>query len=195
MNKIDTLRPKTGYPKLLDYIQTIVVRYNLRVPHTFCHGDLTFSNIIFHPNRLFFIDFLDCYVDTFLSDLVKLKQDLYYLWGLKTQNIQSNRIEQIYRYIWTQLEERYSEYMDETFDILDVMNTLRLEPYLTSESHRVILDTIVKSTQLYALSDSANGGSVESIPKHATEVDVDASDVESFYGYGIDPRTELRLLR
>ena len=38
-HKIDTLRPKTEYPKLLDYIQTILIRYNLRVPHTFCHGD------------------------------------------------------------------------------------------------------------------------------------------------------------
>ena len=85
--------------------------------------------------------------------------------------------------------------MNETFDILDVINTLRLEPYLTSESHRVILDTIVKSTQLYALSDSANGGPVESIPKHAAEMDVDSSNVESLYGYGIDSWTELRLLR
>tara|TARA_B100000131_G_scaffold124872_1_gene122051 strand:+ start:1273 stop:2136 length:864 start_codon:yes stop_codon:yes gene_type:complete len=163
LNKINSLKLKTEYKNLIELLEELVYAFNLPVPHTFCHGDLTFTNIIFHKNRLFFIDFLDCYVDTFLSDLVKLKQDLYYLWGLKTQDVHSIRLEQIYKYIWSQLEKRYSSFMDESFMILDVMNMLRIEPYLTSDSQRLILDKMVKSTELYALSYSPNGGTLESV--------------------------------
>jgi len=161
LEKIETLRDKTQYRHYLECIEVMVEKYDLYVPKTFCHGDLTFSNIIFHKNRLFFIDFLDCYIDSFISDLVKLKQDLYYLWGIKTQKIQSNRLEQIYKHIWSELHVRYSEFIDSNvFDILDAMNSLRIEPYLTSSDQRTILDTIVKSTELYANFSGSYGGTV-----------------------------------
>jgi len=161
LEKIETLRDKTQYRHYLECIEVMVERYDLYVPKTFCHGDLTFSNIIFHKNRLFFIDFLDCYVDSFISDLVKLKQDLYYLWGITTQKIQSNRLEQIYKHIWSELHVRYSEFIDsDVFDILDAMNSLRIEPYLTSSDQRTILDTIVKSTELYANFSGSYGGTI-----------------------------------
>ena len=152
------------------------------VPHTFCHGDLTFANIIFHQNRLFFIDFLDCYVDTFLSDLVKLKQDLHHLWAVRNQDVYTNRIHQIYEYIWDKLEVRYADYRTKSFHILDVMNALRIEPYLTSDSQRVILEGIVKSTELYAISYCSDGGAINQISKHETEVDVVTSNVTSHDG-------------
>ena len=152
------------------------------VPHTFCHGDLTFANIIFHKNRLFFIDFLDCYVDTFLSDLVKLKQDLHHLWSVHNQDVYSVRIHQIYQYIWDKLEVRYESFMNESFHILDVMNTLRIEPYLTSDDQRVILEGIVKSTELYAISYCSNGGTINQISKDETEVDVVTSNDKSHDG-------------
>jgi len=161
LEKIETLRDKTQYRHYLECIEVMVEKYDLYVPKTFCHGDLTFSNIIFHKNRLFFIDFLDCYVDSFISDLVKLKQDLYYLWGITTQKIQSNRLEQIYKHIWSELHVRYSEFIDsDVFDILDAMNSLRIEPYLTSSDQRTILDTIVKSTELYANFSGSYGGTI-----------------------------------
>ena len=158
LKKIAILKEKTSYPKYIEFLRKYVEDNKIIVPHTFCHGDLTFANIIFHKNRLFFIDFLDCYVDTFLSDLVKLKQDLHHLWAVKNQNVYSNRIHQIYQYIWDKLEVRYESFMNESFHILDVMNTLRIEPYLTSDSQRVILEGIVKSTELYAISCSSDGG-------------------------------------
>ena len=46
------------------------------------------------------------------------------------------------------------------FHILDVMNALRIEPYLTSDSQRVILEGIVKSTELYAISYCSDGGAI-----------------------------------
>ena len=160
LKKLDSLKEKTFHKEYIEFLRKYVESNKIIVPHTFCHGDLTFANIIFHKNRLFFIDFLDCYVDTFLSDLVKIKQDLDYFWALKTWNVHTHRLEQIYRFAWNELENRYSSFMYEPFDILDVMNILRIEPYLTSEDQRVILDRIIKSTKIYANFISSNGGPI-----------------------------------
>ena len=163
LKKLDSLEEKTFHKQYIGFLRKYVEMNSMIVPHTFCHGDLTFSNIIFHKNRLFFIDFLDCYVDTFLSDLVKVKQDLHHLWGLQTQNCYTHRVEQIYRWAWSKLEDRYSTFMYESFDVLDVMNSLRIEPYLTSDSQRVILDKMVKSTKIYANFISSNGGTFKTV--------------------------------
>ena len=182
LNKLDSLKEKSSYPKYIEFLRKYVEDNRMIVPHTFCHGDLTLANIIFHKNRLFFIDFLDCYVDTFLSDLVKLKQDLHHLWAVKNQDVYTARIHQIYEYIWDKLEVRYADYMTKSFHILDVINALRIEPYLTSESQRVILEGIVKSTELYAISYCSDGGAINQISKHETEVDVVTSNVTSHDG-------------
>ena len=182
LKKITSLKEKTSYPKYIEFLRKYVEDNQIIVPHTFCHGDLTFANIIFHKNRLFFIDFLDCYVDTFLSDLVKLKQDLHHLWAVRNQDVYSNRIHQIYQYIWDKLEVRYESFMNENFHILDVMNTLRIEPYLTSDDQRVILEGIVKSTELYAISCSSDGGAINPISETETEVDAVTSDDKSHDG-------------
>ena len=182
LTKIDSPKEKSSHKKYIEFLRKYVEDNKIIVPHTFCHGDLTFANIIFHKNRLFFIDFLDCYVDTFLSDLVKLKQDLHHLWAVRNQNVYTNRIHQIYQYIWDKLELRYESHMSEDFHILDVMNSLRIEPYLTSDSQRVILEGIVKSTELYAISYCSDGGAINQISKHETEVDVVTSNVTSHDG-------------
>ena len=143
--KIKVLKNKTCYKNYLEYIELLIKKQNVYVP----------------KNRLFFIDFLDCYVDSFISDLVKLKQDLYHLWSIKTQNIQSNRLEQIYKHIWNQLYCRYSKFIDtDEFDILEAMNSLRIEPYLTFSHQRSILDIMVKSSKLYADFNNSYGGTV-----------------------------------
>ena len=164
LDKLDSLKEKSSYPKYIEFLRKYVEDKRIIVPHTFCHGDLTFANIIFHENRLFFIDFLDCYVDTFLSDLVKLKQDLHHLWAVRNQDVYTVRIHQIYEYIWDKLEIRYTDYLTDGFHILDVMNALSIEPYLTSDSQRVILEGIVKSTELYAISYCSDGGAINQIP-------------------------------
>ena len=121
-------------------------------------------------------------MDTFLSDLVKLKQDLHHLWAVRNQDVYTNRIHQIYQYIWDKLEVRYCSYMNESFHILDVINALRIEPYLTSDSQRVILEGIVKSTELYAISYCSDGGAINQISKTKTEVDVVTSNDKSHDG-------------
>lgn len=127
-------------------------------PKTFCHGDLTFSNILFNGKRIFLIDFLDSYVNSFLVDLVKLKQDLFYFWSIRINGKKSLRLYQTKRYIWKKISERYAEYIGtDLFSILDVINLLRIQPYLTNPKHRIILERLVKSTRLYEEFNHSNG--------------------------------------
>jgi tRNA A-37 threonylcarbamoyl transferase component Bud32 len=150
LDKIQTLKQNSHHKNFIEYLENFIKKNPVIVPNTFCHGDLTFSNILFHPNRLFFIDFLDCYVDSFLCDLVKIKQDLYYHWSLKVQNLSSVRIIQIYRYLWGKLEERYEYFIHTTsFDVLDAINILRIEPYLTNLHQQSILNKVITSNKLY----------------------------------------------
>jgi len=65
---------------------------------------------------------------------------------------------QIYKKIWDTLSCKYEKSIQtDEFEILDVMNTLRLEPYLTNDNQRFILNKMVTSTKLYEKFNSSNG--------------------------------------
>ena len=162
LDKINSLETHTNHLTDLYHIRQMVSSITMRIPQTFCHGDLTFTNIIFNKNRLYLIDFLDCFIDSFLCDLIKLKQDLYYHWSLDVQGIKNLRIRQIYSFLWRKLEERYSQYVETIeFDVLDVLNTLRIEPYLTNEDQRLIIKRMLKCSSLYGNVNCSDGREVE----------------------------------
>lgn len=161
LNKIKSLESNTQYTSILHDIEKYVCNTEIKIPQSFCHGDLTLTNIIFHSNRLCFIDFLDSFIDSFLCDLVKLKQDLFYHWSLYNQSIKNLRIIQIYSFLWQRLERRFSKYINTIeFKILDVLNTLRIEPYLTNEKQRVIIERMIKCSGLYGNVNYSDGGTV-----------------------------------
>ena len=162
LDKINSLETHTRHLTDLYHIRQMVSSITMKIPQTFCHGDLTFTNIIFNKNRLYLIDFLDCFIDSFLCDLIKLKQDLYYHWSLDVQGIKNLRIRQIYSFLWRKLEERYSQYVETIeFDVLDVLNTLRIEPYLTNEDQRLIIKRMLKCSSLYGNVNCSDGREVE----------------------------------
>lgn len=161
LSKIDSLETKTNFKDYLFFLKNHLSDTTIVAPKTFCHGDLTFTNILFHKNRLFFIDFLDSYVDSFLCDFVKLKQDLFYHWNIMINNIQSVRIKQIYKHIWNSIYEKYKSYIEsETFYILDAINSLRIEPYISDSFQKDILHTIIKNSNLYEKFTYTNGGEI-----------------------------------
>ena len=162
LDKINSLETHTHHLTDLYHIRQMVSSINMKIPQTFCHGDLTFTNIIFNKNRLYYIDFLDCFIDSFLCDLIKLKQDLYYHWSLDVQGIKNLRIRQIYSFLWRKLEDRYSQYVETIeLDVLDVLNTLRIEPYLTNEDQRLIIKRMLKCSSLYGNVNCSDGREVE----------------------------------
>ena len=54
---------------------------DMYIPVGTCHGDLTFSNILFNGNNYYLIDFLDSFIESPLLDIVKLRQDTAWLWS------------------------------------------------------------------------------------------------------------------
>ena len=54
---------------------------DMKLPIGKCHGDLTFSNILFNGNNYYLIDFLDSFIESPLLDIVKIRQDSAYQWS------------------------------------------------------------------------------------------------------------------
>lgn len=152
------------YTSLIQFVLNYLNDINLDVKKSFCHGDLTISNILFHPKKIYLIDFLDSYLDTFLLDLVKLKQDLYYHWILEINKSKNLRIVQCFNIVWNYIETKYAKYLNtDTFYILELVNFLRIEPYLTNNNQRIILNNIIKKTFLYGEFARSHGREIHKI--------------------------------
>jgi tRNA A-37 threonylcarbamoyl transferase component Bud32 len=105
----------------LDEIQAIKIKYGL------CHGDLTFSNMIFAED-IYLIDFLDSYMESPTIDVLKLRQDTHLHWGF-------NMVDTIRDPVKLKLGFKYiDEWIMDTFDIdqynlLQAINLFRIFPY------------------------------------------------------------------
>lgn len=155
--KLISLRDNSKYKSFVNYlINNIETQTFNNIPKSFCHGDLSLTNFIFFKNRVYLIDFLDSYVDSFIVDLVKLQQDLQFKWALNVHG--SNlRIHQSFNYLWNNLYKEYKEYYDLEFTkIITTLNWLRIEPYLNNKKHKGILKTIITNLEHYEKFNSTN---------------------------------------
>lgn len=103
-----------------------------------CHGDLTFSNIIFSDSDGFYlIDFLDSFIESPVIDLVKLRQDTKFGWSLLIDNClpdyKRNRCFQVLNYLDC-LIQRYNKKISEGdlvwYKYLEIFNLYRIMPYV-----------------------------------------------------------------
>lgn len=168
IKKLSHLTTSSRYSVFIDYIIREIGHIDFQcIKQTLCHGDLTFSNILFMNDKLCFLDFLDSYIESYVIDIIKLKQDLYYEWYLNflpLDDVYRTRMRQIFQYLWRRLEDEHHEIMNtDAFHILDVVNYLRIEPYLTTEHEHAILDTTIRKTQIYEKFNRSNGGQIYSI--------------------------------
>lgn len=102
-----------------------------------CHGDLTFSNILFASDGVYFIDYLDSFIETPLQDIVKLRQDTKYGWScLKTDRKFDNiRMQMILKYIDDKLDNHFQEncFYRKWYSVIQLINILRILPYSKEE--------------------------------------------------------------
>lgn len=107
---------------------------DLLIPVGLCHGDLTFSNILFNGNNYYLIDFLDSFVETPLQDIVKIRQDTAHHWSqlMYTKRYDAVRLhivmDKIDREIDAYFNNKYLWYR-EYYQVMQLMNILRILPY------------------------------------------------------------------
>lgn len=109
-------------------------------PFSYCHGDLTFSNMIFKKNCIYIYDFLDSYLDSYLIDIVKLRQDTNIYWSLfidsNIKECHKTKLMQILNFIDNKIDFAFynDEYYTSWYTYLQKINLLRILPYLCSEN-------------------------------------------------------------
>lgn len=103
------------------------------MPVGMCHGDLTFSNILFNGNNYYLIDFLDSFIEAPLADIVKLRQDTAWQWSplMYTKPYDPIRLGLIFKKIDTALEEHFGHYewYRAWYGPMQLMNFLRILQY------------------------------------------------------------------
>lgn len=111
---------------------------DMTIPVGTCHGDLTFSNILFNGNNYFLIDFLDSFVETPLQDIVKIRQDTAYRWSqlMYGKKFDAVRLHIICDRIDREIDEYFSSRYDwygKYYKPMQLMNILRILPYAREE--------------------------------------------------------------
>jgi len=114
-----------------------------------CHGDLTLENIIISGDKLYYIDFLDSFYDSWLLDAGKLLQDVQAMWSYrfeKSLDINTAIRLHIFRdlllnYIISYRSELYIE-----IQYALLLHLIRIYPYTQDEYTLKFLDTKVQMT-------------------------------------------------
>lgn len=57
-----------------------------KMTYSLCHGDMTLENIIIKNDKLYFIDFLDSFYDSWFLDIGTLLQDVQVMWSYRFEN-------------------------------------------------------------------------------------------------------------
>lgn len=86
IDKIHTLRNKLRYDEntiIQKALQMLQTHDWSHIPQSACHGDMTMENIIVKGDRLYFIDFLDSFYDSWVLDLGTLMQDAQVMWSYR----------------------------------------------------------------------------------------------------------------
>lgn len=127
---------------------------DMDLPVGMCHGDLTFSNILFNGNNYYLIDFLDSFIESPLLDIVKIRQDTAYLWSTLMYNKPFDRVrlsiisEKIDAAIDEYFESRYKWYCD-YYMPLQLMNFLRILQYGHDDKVIAYLKRVISSQIAY----------------------------------------------
>jgi Phosphotransferase enzyme family len=118
----------------------------------YCHGDFTFSNVLFEKNQCYLIDFLDSFVESPIQDIVKLRQDTFYGWSMMLEEdmtvVKYNKLKQVMCYLdrtCLSIIEKHPE-IKRWYAYLQVFNLLRILPYLKHQREISFVEEAIEKT-------------------------------------------------
>lgn len=122
----------------------------LLAPKGYCHGDLTFENILV-SQQMYFIDFLDSFIDTPLIDLAKLSQEFNVYWSFRNcvtvEGLVFSKMHALSN-IFLQLIDGLNYEYKRTFLYLQVLNLMRILPYTSDvRTYMLLKNSINKLNQ------------------------------------------------
>lgn len=125
------------------------INEEIKIPVGCCHGDLTFSNILFNGNNYYLIDFLDSFIESPLLDLVKVRQDSKYAWSqqMYEHDLDVVRMNIISQKIDEEIDKYYSHYdwYRRYYAVFQLMNFLRIIQYVKEENVLLFLKQVLKT--------------------------------------------------
>lgn len=133
------------------HIDNFIYSYKeMNIPVGYCHGDLTFSNVILsrHSNKIYLLDFLDTFIDSPMHDIVKLRQDTQFYWSTNMiknlSNVDINKIKLCLSWFDTYIVNSFSKYnfYTEYYKPFQMLNLLRVLQYADENISKKIIKSI-----------------------------------------------------
>jgi len=154
ITKLYDIKGKINDPKITEIIKSLLgiveLSSDVTVPVGICHGDFTFSNMIF-TNKIILIDFLDSFVESPIQDIAKILQELRLKWTLLMDNPKERDLTKIkigYNYLYKEIYEilhaLYEEYLP-VIELFYMITLLRIIPYTSKDS--AIYDILTKEIE------------------------------------------------
>lgn len=119
------------------------------IPHSRCHWDLTLENILITPDKkIYLIDFLDSFFDSWMIDVAKLLQDLEIWWSYRHEEMDwtlSLRLAIAKQALLESISEleNWKNKISYIYHIL-LLNILRIVPYTKDEVTKNFLQDALK---------------------------------------------------
>ena len=130
INKLNRLDVSKKYDNYINYCLDFSWE---KINKSYCHGDLTFENIMIYDDKVYFIDFLDSYTDCKLLDFSKIFQEIYAFWSFRDKNVKFN-----IKYVILDEMIVLSNLHREASIRMLIINLLRILPYSDKQTTRFV---------------------------------------------------------
>lgn len=145
--KFDQVRKQLLNEPILNYVEQVFHKtsFHTPLPVGYCHGDLTFSNVLVNKisRGLIFIDFLDTFIESPIQDMVKLRQDTQYAWSalLYLDRLDIARYRIAMTYLDNQLTNKFQQhdFYRAYYHVFQIMNIMRILCYCREAHERQFL--------------------------------------------------------